>query len=161
MIRTTVPTTVRKGSALLGVAGLLVLAGCSGTGDAQSPSTGDNGFNITVPPGVTITGLPTPVPGTNTPPGVCSLVVACRCLCVPGLAARVCAPMGVRCLLLTAWSCWCRVLLLHSHLHRSEPRSGRRLCDLVQRADHAARQHHLVSAACWWCAVLLLCTWVW
>lgn len=43
MIRTTVPTTVRKGSALLGVAGLLVLAGCSGTGDAQSPSTGDNG----------------------------------------------------------------------------------------------------------------------
>lgn len=43
MIRTTVPTTVRKGSALLGVAGLLVLAGCSGTGDAQTPSTGDDG----------------------------------------------------------------------------------------------------------------------
>jgi len=42
MIRTTVPTTVRKGSALLGVAGLLVLAGCSGTGDAQTPSTGDD-----------------------------------------------------------------------------------------------------------------------
>ncbi|MFJ4225585.1 FMN-binding protein [Microbacterium sp. NPDC089695] len=40
MIRTTVPTTVRKGSALIGVAGLLVLAGCSGTADAES-STDD------------------------------------------------------------------------------------------------------------------------
>ncbi|MBT2486817.1 MULTISPECIES: FMN-binding protein [unclassified Microbacterium] len=40
MIRTTVPTSVRKGSALIGVAGLLVLAGCSGTADAKSPSNG-------------------------------------------------------------------------------------------------------------------------
>lgn len=39
MIRTTVPTTVRKGSAVLGVAGLLVLAGCSGSTDAGSPAT--------------------------------------------------------------------------------------------------------------------------
>lgn len=43
MIRTTVPTTVRKGSALLGVAGLLVLAGCSGNADAGSPATDDAG----------------------------------------------------------------------------------------------------------------------
>ncbi|MFJ2506140.1 FMN-binding protein [Microbacterium sp. AGC62] len=34
MIRTTVPTSVRKGSAILGIAGLFVLAGCSGTADA-------------------------------------------------------------------------------------------------------------------------------
>ncbi|MEV4738100.1 MULTISPECIES: FMN-binding protein [unclassified Microbacterium] len=39
MIRTTVPTTVRKGSAILGVAGLLVLAGCSGNADAESPAS--------------------------------------------------------------------------------------------------------------------------
>jgi len=38
MIRTTVPTSVRKGSALLGVAGLFVLAGCSGTADAEAPT---------------------------------------------------------------------------------------------------------------------------
>ena len=38
MIRTTVPTSVRKGAALAGVAGLLVLAGCSGTAD-EDPST--------------------------------------------------------------------------------------------------------------------------
>ncbi|PRB13879.1 FMN-binding protein [Microbacterium sp. MYb62] len=38
MIRTTVPTSVRKGSALLGVAGLFVLAGCSGTADAEAPA---------------------------------------------------------------------------------------------------------------------------
>lgn len=31
MIRTTVPTSVRKGSALVGIAGLLVLAGCATT----------------------------------------------------------------------------------------------------------------------------------
>jgi uncharacterized protein with FMN-binding domain len=37
MIRTTVPTSVRKGSALLGVAGLLVLAGC-----ASSPADSDD-----------------------------------------------------------------------------------------------------------------------
>ena len=43
MIRTTVPTTVRKGSAILGVAGLLVLAGCSGNADAESASTDDSG----------------------------------------------------------------------------------------------------------------------
>lgn len=40
MIRTTVPTSVRKGSALLGVAGLFVLAGCSGTADAETPTDG-------------------------------------------------------------------------------------------------------------------------
>ncbi|MEV7800660.1 hypothetical protein AB0O14_16350 [Microbacterium foliorum] len=39
MIRTTVPTSVRKGAALAGVAGLLVLAGCSGTADAEDQST--------------------------------------------------------------------------------------------------------------------------
>lgn len=40
MIRTTAPTSVRKGSAVIGIAGLLVLAGCSGTADAKSPSNG-------------------------------------------------------------------------------------------------------------------------
>ena len=40
MIRTTVPTSVRKGAAIAGVAGLLVLAGCSGTADAEDSSTG-------------------------------------------------------------------------------------------------------------------------
>jgi len=42
MIRTTVPTSVRKGSALLGVAGLLVLAGCASTpadSDGAAPTT--------------------------------------------------------------------------------------------------------------------------
>lgn len=39
MIRTTLPTSVRKGAALAGVAGLLVLAGCSGTADAEDQST--------------------------------------------------------------------------------------------------------------------------
>lgn len=44
MIRTTVPTSVRKGSAIVGIAGLLVLAGCSGTADAEDTSTsGDTG----------------------------------------------------------------------------------------------------------------------
>ncbi|WP_226531668.1 FMN-binding protein [Microbacterium paraoxydans] len=38
MIRTTVPTSVRKGSAILGIAGLFVLAGCSGSADAESPA---------------------------------------------------------------------------------------------------------------------------
>ena len=38
MIRTTVPTSLRKGSALLGIAGLFVLAGCSGTADAEAPT---------------------------------------------------------------------------------------------------------------------------
>lgn len=39
MIRTTVPTSVRKGTALLGIAGLFVLAGCSGTADAETPNS--------------------------------------------------------------------------------------------------------------------------
>ncbi|WP_285364239.1 FMN-binding protein [Microbacterium sp. LMC-P-041] len=39
MIRTTVPTSVRKSAALVGVAGLLVLAGCSATADAEDQST--------------------------------------------------------------------------------------------------------------------------
>lgn len=39
MIRTTVPTSVRKGSALVGIAGLLVLAGCSGAADAEDTSS--------------------------------------------------------------------------------------------------------------------------
>ena len=43
MIRTTAPTSVRKGAALIGVAGLLVLAGCSSTADAEDTSTGDTG----------------------------------------------------------------------------------------------------------------------
>ncbi|MGS0563283.1 FMN-binding protein [Microbacterium aurugineum] len=38
MIRTTVPTSVRKGSAILGIAGLFVLAGCSGSADAEPPA---------------------------------------------------------------------------------------------------------------------------
>ncbi len=40
MIRTTVPTSVRKGSAIVGIAGLFVLAGCSGTADAEPPADG-------------------------------------------------------------------------------------------------------------------------
>lgn len=44
MIRTTVPTSVRKSSAIVGIAGLLVLAGCSGTADTEDTSTtGDTG----------------------------------------------------------------------------------------------------------------------
>lgn len=43
MIRTTVPTSVHKGAALIGVAGLLVLAGCSSTPDAEEPTTGSDG----------------------------------------------------------------------------------------------------------------------
>lgn len=39
MFRTTVPTSVRKGTALLGIAGLFVLAGCSGTADAETPNS--------------------------------------------------------------------------------------------------------------------------
>ncbi|MFJ2370558.1 FMN-binding protein [Microbacterium sp. NPDC087665] len=42
MIRSTVPTSVRKGSALIGVAGLLVLAGCASTpadSDGAAPTT--------------------------------------------------------------------------------------------------------------------------
>ncbi|WP_223628387.1 FMN-binding protein [Microbacterium sp. EST19A] len=48
MIRTTVPTSVHKGAALIGVAGLLVLAGCSGTPDTEEPTNGastDSGSN--------------------------------------------------------------------------------------------------------------------
>lgn len=40
MIRTTVPTSVHKGAALIGVAGLLVLAGCSSTPDTEEPTNG-------------------------------------------------------------------------------------------------------------------------
>lgn len=47
MIRTTAPTSVRKGAALIGVAGLLVLAGCSSTADAEDTSTGDTGSDTT------------------------------------------------------------------------------------------------------------------
>lgn len=43
MTRTTVPTTVRAGTALMGVAGLLLLAGCSGTADAGDEPTGSTG----------------------------------------------------------------------------------------------------------------------
>ncbi|WP_254409381.1 FMN-binding protein [Streptomyces sp. AC495_CC817] len=43
MIRTTVPTPVRTGAALVGVAGMIVLAGCSGAADAESPSTTGSG----------------------------------------------------------------------------------------------------------------------
>lgn len=43
MIRTTAPTSVRTGAALAGVAGLLVLAGCSGTADAESDTATDTG----------------------------------------------------------------------------------------------------------------------
>ncbi|MFS0895665.1 FMN-binding protein [Microbacterium sp. 179-I 3D3 NHS] len=40
MIRTTVPTSVHKGAALVGVAGLLLLAGCSTPADGKDPSNG-------------------------------------------------------------------------------------------------------------------------
>jgi len=40
MIRTNVPTSVHKGAALVGVAGLLVLAGCSSTPDTEEPTNG-------------------------------------------------------------------------------------------------------------------------
>lgn len=40
MIRTNVPQSVRKASALVGVAGLFVLAGCSSTADAETSGTG-------------------------------------------------------------------------------------------------------------------------
>jgi uncharacterized protein with FMN-binding domain len=46
MIRTTVPSSARKGAAVVGVAGLLVLAGCSGAADAEGnadPDTTDSG----------------------------------------------------------------------------------------------------------------------
>ncbi len=46
MIRTTVPTTVRKGSALVGIAGLLVLAGCAGAADAEE-NPADTGADST------------------------------------------------------------------------------------------------------------------
>lgn len=41
MIPTTVPSPVRKGAAVVGVAGLLVLAGCSGTADAEGDADAD------------------------------------------------------------------------------------------------------------------------
>lgn len=46
MLRTTAPTSVRTGSALLGVAGVFVLAGCAGTADASNVST-DTGTGST------------------------------------------------------------------------------------------------------------------
>ncbi|MGW8481612.1 FMN-binding protein [Microbacterium sp. NPDC055903] len=42
MIRTTVPAPVRTGAALVGVAGLFVLAGCAGTADAESTAGSSN-----------------------------------------------------------------------------------------------------------------------
>lgn len=50
MIRTTVPTSVRKGAAVAGVAGLLVLAGCSGAADAENTPTGDKGSGTSTQP---------------------------------------------------------------------------------------------------------------
>lgn len=48
MIRTTVPVSVRKGTAVAGVAGLLVLAGCSGSADAgNAGSDGGSGAEAT------------------------------------------------------------------------------------------------------------------
>ena len=41
MIRTTVPSSARKGAAVVGVAGLLVLAGCSGAADAEGSADAD------------------------------------------------------------------------------------------------------------------------
>ena len=41
MIRTTVPSFARKGAAVAGVAGLLVLAGCSGDADAEGDAESD------------------------------------------------------------------------------------------------------------------------
>lgn len=46
MIRTTVPTPIRTGAALVGVAGMLVLAGCSGGTDTATDANtggGDSG----------------------------------------------------------------------------------------------------------------------
>lgn len=43
MIRTNVPKPVRTASALVGVAGLFVLAGCSGAADAQDSTSTDTG----------------------------------------------------------------------------------------------------------------------
>ncbi|MGM1016854.1 MAG: FMN-binding protein [Actinomycetota bacterium] len=46
MIRTTVPTPIRTGAALVGVAGMLVLAGCSGGADTAADANtggGDSG----------------------------------------------------------------------------------------------------------------------
>lgn len=55
MIRTTVPTSVHKGAALIGVAGLLVLAGCSSTPEATEPSnsadTGTDSGSTAAPSG--------------------------------------------------------------------------------------------------------------
>ncbi|MFB7251648.1 FMN-binding protein [Microbacterium sp. NPDC056234] len=41
MIRTTVPSPFRKSAAIAGVAGLLVLAGCSGGADADADGAGE------------------------------------------------------------------------------------------------------------------------
>lgn len=42
MIRTTVPTSVRTGATIAGVAGMLVLAGCSGAADAEGTPDGSS-----------------------------------------------------------------------------------------------------------------------
>lgn len=39
--------SVRKGSALVGIAGMLVLAGCAGNADAEAPKGGDSGATYT------------------------------------------------------------------------------------------------------------------
>ena len=74
MIRTTVPTSVRKGTALAGVAGLLVLAGCSGTADAEDQST-DTGTDTSTEStdsgaaaGGDYTAAPTPPTARTRPP---------------------------------------------------------------------------------------------
>lgn len=43
MLRTSIPSPVRTGAALVGVAGILVLAGCSGAADGTSDSDGATG----------------------------------------------------------------------------------------------------------------------
>ncbi|GAB3600646.1 FMN-binding protein [Microbacterium tumbae] len=47
MIRTTAPAPVRTGAAIAGVAGLLVLAGCSGPADAETGSDSAAGTDST------------------------------------------------------------------------------------------------------------------
>jgi uncharacterized protein with FMN-binding domain len=43
MISQAAPPTVRKGAAVAGIAGMLVLAGCSGAADAEDVPTGSDG----------------------------------------------------------------------------------------------------------------------
>lgn len=53
MIRTTVPNSVRKGAAVAGVAGLLVLAGCSGTADGAEGTAPDTATDSSSDSGTT------------------------------------------------------------------------------------------------------------